>query len=281
MPIKAQPLTGVFAAEVSDIDLGSLSDHELAELRTLMCEHEVLVVRRQALEPSQQSAFSSRLGQFGEVPFIATMDEFPEVIRVVKEADEGSAFNFGGAWHSDFSFQAEPPSFTILSAVDVPTWGGDTCFASMTAAWNGLHAPMQDRLRQLNAVHSARDAYSPKMQALHTGMSGMHIVCDESANEFVVHPLVPRHAETRKEVLYFNRAYVRDIENMPDDEAQSLMAFLHLHTTDVKFMYRHRWLRGDVVIWDNRSTQHVALNDYAGFRRELRRTTIAGESPKR
>ncbi|MSX36976.1 MAG: TauD/TfdA family dioxygenase, partial [Actinobacteria bacterium] len=112
MPIKAQPLTGVFAAEVSDIDLGSLSDHELAELRTLMCEHEVLVVRRQALEPSQQSAFSSRLGQFGEVPFIATMDEFPEVIRVVKEADEGSAFNFGGAWHSDFSFQAEPPSFT-------------------------------------------------------------------------------------------------------------------------------------------------------------------------
>ncbi len=281
MPIKAQPLTGVFAAEVSDIDLGSLSDHELAELRALMCEHEVLVVRRQALEPSQQSAFSSRLGQFGEVPFIATMDEFPEVIRVVKEADEGSAFNFGGAWHSDFSFQAEPPSFTILSAVDVPTWGGDTCFASMTAAWNGLHAPMQDRLRQLNAVHSARDAYSPKMQALHTGMSGMHIVCDESANEFVVHPLVPRHAETRKEVLYFNRAYVRDIENMPDDEAQSLMAFLHLHTTDVKFMYRHRWLRGDVVIWDNRSTQHVALNDYAGFRRELRRTTIAGESPKR
>jgi len=281
MPIQAQPLTGVFAAEVSGIDLASLGDNELAELRALMCEHEVLVVRGQSLELAQQSAFSGRLGPFGEVPFIATMDEFPEVIRVVKEADEGAAFNFGGAWHSDFSFQAEPPSFTILSAVDVPTWGGDTCFASMTAAWNALHAPMQDRLRVLNAVHSARDAYSPKMQALHTGMSGMHIVCDESANEFVVHPLVPRHTETRKEVLYFNRAYVRDIENMPDDEAQSLMAFLHLHTTDVKFMYRHRWQAGDVVIWDNRSTQHVALNDYAGFRRELRRTTIAGESPKR
>jgi taurine dioxygenase len=92
---------------------------------------------------------------------------------------------------------------------------------------------------------------------------------------------VPRHAETLREVLYFNRAYVRDIEDMPHDEAQSLMSFLHLHTTDVKFMYRHRWQAVDVVIWDNRSTQHVALNDYAGFRRELRRTTIAGESPKR
>lgn len=281
MPIKAQPLTGVFAAEISGIDLASLSDGDLAELRAVMCAHEVVVVRGQTLEPAQQSTFSARLGPFGEVPFIATMDEFPEVIRVVKEANEGAAFNFGGAWHSDFSFQNEPPSFTILSAVDVPPWGGDTCFASMTAAWNALHEPMQIRLRALNAVHSARDAYSPKMQALHTGMSGMQIVCDESANDHRVHPLVPVHPETGKEVLFFNRAYVRDIENMPNDEAQSLMSFLHLHTTDVKFMYRHRWQSGDVVIWDNRSTQHVALNDYAGFRRELRRTTIAGGSPQR
>ena len=260
MHIEAQPLTGVFAAEVKGIDLVNLDGDDLAELRALMCEHEVLVVRGQSLEPAQQSAFSSRLGPFGEVPFIATMDEFPEVIRVVKEADEGAAFNFGGAWHSDFSFQAEPPSFTILSAVDVPAWGGDTCFASMTAAWNALHEPMRERLRQLKAVHSARDAYSPKMQALHTGMSGMQIVCDKSANEYEVHPLVPVHPETHKEVLFFNRAYVRDIENMANDEAESLMAFLHLHTTDVKFMYRHRWQAGDVVIWDNRSTQHVALN---------------------
>lgn len=281
MPIKAQPLTGVFAAEVSGIDLRSLSDGDVAELRALICAHEVLVVRGQTLGPAQQSAFSARLGPFGEVPFIATMDEYPEVIRVVKEADEGAAFNFGGAWHSDFSFQNEPPSFTILSAVDVPPWGGDTCFASMTAAWNGLHEPMQARLRELHAVHSARDAYSPKMQALHTGMSGMQIVCDESANEFKIHPLVPVHPETEREVLFFNRAYVRDIENMPNDEAQPLMSYLHLHTTDVKFMYRHRWQSGDVVIWDNRSTQHVALNDYAGFRRELRRTTIAGTAPKR
>ena len=281
MPIKAQPLTGVFAAEISGINLASLSEGDLAELRAVMCAHEVVVVRGQTLEPAQQSAFSARLGPFGEVPFIATMDEFPEVIRVVKEADEGAAFNFGGAWHSDFSFQNEPPSFTILSAVDVPPWGGDTCFASMTAAWNALHEPMQIRLRALKAVHSARDAYSPKMQALHTGMSGMQIVCDESANDHRVHPLVPVHPETGKEVLFFNRAYVRDIENMPHDEAQSLMSFLHLHTTDVKFMYRHRWQSGDVVIWDNRSTQHVALNDYGGFRRELRRTTIAGESPQR
>lgn len=281
MPIAVQPLTGIFAAEITGLDLDALSDEQLTELRAAICRYEVVVIRGQNLDPSQQSRFSSRLGPFGEVPFIATMDEFPEVIRVVKEADEGAAFNFGGAWHSDFSFQLEPPSFTILSAVDVPPWGGDTCFASMTAAWNALHEPMQDRLRRVDAVHSARDAYSPKMQALHTGMSGMAIVCDESANDVQVHPLVTRHPETDREILFFNRAYVRDIVGLENEEAQSLINFLHGHTTDVKFTYRHRWLAGDVVIWDNRSTQHVALNDYAGFRRELRRTTIAGRQPLR
>ena len=97
MPIEAQPLTGVFAAEVHGLDLVNLDGDDLAQLRALMCEHEVLVVRGQTLDPSQQSAFSSRLGPCGEVPFIATMDEFPEVIRVVKEAEEGAAFNFAGA----------------------------------------------------------------------------------------------------------------------------------------------------------------------------------------
>lgn len=281
MPIKVQPMTGVLAAEVTGIDLCDLSDVELGELRALICQHEVLIVRNQSLDPAQQSQFSARLGPFGEVPFIATMDKYPEVIRVVKEADEGASFNFGGVWHSDFSFQAEPPSFTILSAVDVPPWGGDTCFTSMSAAWAALNRAMQEKLHVLDAVHSARDAYSPKMQGVHSGMRGMEIVCDDSANEQQLHPLVTRHPETERTILFFNRAYVRDIDGMTTDEAQSLMAFLHLHSTDAKFGYRHRWQAGDVVIWDNRSTQHFAMNDYGGFRRELRRTTIAGSVPRR
>lgn len=273
------PLTGVLGAEVRGIDLTRLSDDELAELRAVACDREVLVVRDQFLSAGAQSEFSRRLGPSGETPFVVTMPDHPDVIRVVKEADEGAAFNFGGAWHSDFSFQPCPPSFTILAAVDVPPWGGDTVFASMTAAWSALDSVWQDRLREVVAVHTARDAYSPRMQAVHSGMRGMTIVCDESADEVQHHPLVTVHPETGRTLLYFNRAYVRDLAGFERTEALELVNFLHTHTTDARFTYRHRWRPGDVVMWDNRSTQHLAVNDYAGFRRELHRTTIAGSEP--
>lgn len=279
MGIDCRPLTGVFAAEVHGVDLAHVTASDLTEIRKLLCDHEVLVVRGQRLDPESQSALSRRLGPPGEVPFVATMEEHPEVIRVVKEADEGSAFNFGGAWHSDFSFQPEPPTFTILRAVDTPPYGGDTVFASMSAAWSALPESTKDELIGMMAVHTARDAYSRRMQPLHTGMRNMVITCDDSALDTRAHPLVCRHPETGRPVLFFNRAYVRDIEGLDSEGARSLIDFLHSHTTDVRFTYRHRWLPGDVVMWDNRSTQHYALNDYAGFRRELHRTTVAGSTP--
>ena len=275
------PVTGVLGSEVRGIGLDDLDDRELAEFRALVCEREVVVVRDQHLSPAEQTRFSRRLGPSGETPFVATMPEFPDVIRVVKEADEGRAFNFGGAWHSDFSFQEAPPSFTILAAVDVPPWGGDTVFASMSAAWSALDPGTRERLLPLDGVHTARDAYSRRMQPIHSGMRGMTIVCDDSANDEFRHPLVTRHPETGRTVLFYNRTYVRDIDGLDESESRELGSFLHQHTTDARFTYRHRWLPGDVVIWDNRSTQHLAVNDYAGFRRELNRTTIAGERPVR
>jgi len=274
-------LTGAVGAEVVGADLGALDGHALVDVRRLLCEREVVVFRDQSLSPRSQSEFSDRLGPSAEVPFVETMIDFPHVIRVVKEADEGAAFNFGGAWHSDFSFQVEPPSFTVLAAVDVPQWGGDTVFASMTAAWMALGPQMRERLTSLEAVHTARDAYSRRLQPLHSGMRGMNIICDDSANDERVHPLVTVHPETGKEVLFFNRAYVRDFVGVGVEETAELLDFLHNHTTDVRFQYRHRWRNGDVVIWDNRSTQHFAINDYAGFRRELHRTTVRGSIPSR
>ena len=273
------PVTGVFGAEAVGGYLRDLDDDGVAEVRERLCRHEVAVFRDQFLEPGDQTRFSRRLGPTGETPFIVTMPEHPEVIRVVKEADEGAALNFGGAWHSDFSFQVAPPSFTILAAVDVPPWGGDTSFASMTAAWRALDDATRDSLRPVRAVHTARDAYSRRMQPFHSGMRGMTIVCDDSAEGTRLHPLVTRHPETGLEVLFYNRAYVRDLDGMAKEDADRLLGFLHSHTTDVRFQYRHRWRPGDVLIWDNRSVQHVALNDYSGFRRELHRTTVAGTTP--
>jgi taurine dioxygenase len=278
--MEATRLTGVLGARIDGIDVRVLDDAELAELRALACEHEVVCVTGQSLAPLEQVAFSRRLGPAAESPFIEPSPDHPEVIKVLKEARDGNAFNFGGAWHSDFSFQPNPPSFTILHALDIPPHGGDTCFSSMTRAYDALSPQQKEDFLPLRGVHTARDAYSPRMQAVHSGLSGMNIVCDESAHDVTLHPLVRVHPETGRTVLFYNRAYVRDIVGIEDEqERRSLMEWLHLHTTDAKFGYRHRWSRGDLLIWDNRSTQHYALNDYAGFRRELHRTTVAGEIP--
>ena len=278
--MQATRLTGVMGARIDGVDVRHLDDAGLAELRALACEHEVVCLPGQLLSPQEQVDFSHRLGPAAESPFIEPSAEHPEVIKVLKEARDGNAFNFGGAWHSDFSFQPNPPSFTVLFAIDIPPYGGDTCFSSMTAAYAALTTQQKEDLLNVTAVHTARDAYSPRMQAVHSGLSSMNIVCDESAYQVTLHPLVRAHPETGRSVLFYNRAYVRDLVGIADEEEKKrLMEWLHLHTTDARFGYRHRWTPGDLLIWDNRSTQHNALNDYAGFRRELHRTTVAGEVP--
>lgn len=277
--MKVERLTGVLGARVEVDDLKTLTDKQLGALREVICEHEVVFIPGQRMSALEQVAFSRRLGPAAESPFIEPSPDHPEVIKVLKEASDGNAFNFGGAWHSDFSFLKTPPSFTVLHGLDIPPYGGDTLWSSMTAAYQALSPQQKEQCQSLLAVHTARDAYSPKMQAIHSGLSSMNIVCDETANDVCVHPLITVHPETRKPVLFYNRAYVRDLVGIDGEEKLKLMEWLHLHTTDAKFTVRHKWAVGDVAIWDNRSTQHYALNDYAGFRRELHRTTIAGSEP--
>ena len=277
--MNVERLTGVVGARISGVDVTTLSDGEFQELRALACEYGVVFLSQQELSVQQQVEFSHRFGPAAESPFIEPSPDHPEVIKVLKEARDGNAFNFGGAWHSDFSFLATPPSFTILHALDIPPYGGDTLWSCMAAAYDALNPLQKELFATLQAVHTARDAYSPKLQPLHSGLSGMTIVCDESANDISLHPLVTTHPETGKKILFFNRAYVRDLVGIDGDEKTRLLEWLHLHTTDAKFTVRHKWNAGDLAIWDNRSTQHYALNDYAGFRRELHRTTVAGSRP--
>ncbi len=277
--MKVERLTGVLGARIDGIDVRSLDDGLFGELRALACEHGVVFLPDQDLSVADQVEFSRRFGPAAESPFIEPSPDHPEVIKVLKEARDGNAFNFGGAWHSDFSFLPAPPSFTVLFALDIPPYGGDTLWSCMVAAYNALSPQHKELCDGLQAVHTARDAYSPRMQPLHSGLSSMNIVCDDTANDTQIHPLVTTHPETGEKVLFYNRAYVRDLVGIEGEEKLRLMEWLHLHTTDAKFTVRHKWSAGDLAIWDNRSTQHYALNDYAGFRRELHRTTVAGSRP--
>lgn len=283
-----QPLTGLIGARIEGVDLareieGPALDDVVGSLGAALDGHHVVVLPDQRLDPEAQVELSRRFGPPCETPFVGTMAEHPDVIRVVKEADEAEAFNFGGAWHSDFSFLAQPPSYTLLHAIDVPVYGGDTVFTSMVAALEHLPGDLRTTVEQEGAkgVHTAKDAYSPKLQALHDGLRSMDIRTDESANEARTHPLVCTHPTSGKRVLFFNQTYVRDLDGVDLEGAPtwSVLHRLHDHSTDHRFTVRHRWSTGDLVIWDNRATQHLAVNDYGGQRRELHRTTVQGTVP--
>jgi taurine dioxygenase len=287
--VHVSRLTGVIGAELTGVDLakeltGPAVDDVVLEVAAALDDHHVVVLPDQHLAPEEQVELSHRFGPPCETPFVGTMPEHPEVIRVVKEADEADAFNFGGAWHSDFSFLEQPPSYTLLHAVDVPPVGGDTVFTNMVAALDHLPGDLRALVEAPSArgVHTARDAYSPKLQALHDGLGHMDIRTDDTANETRTHPLVCTHPTSGKRVLFFNQTYVRDLDGVELDEGTPAWAVLHRlhdHSTDHRFTVRHRWRNGDLVIWDNRATQHLALNDYGGSRRELHRTTVQGTVP--
>jgi taurine dioxygenase len=279
-------ITGVIGATLRGVDLAAelvadRIDEVVAELGAALDEHLVVVLPDQRLAPDEQVELSRRFGPPCETPFVGTMEGNPEVIRVVKEADEAAAFNFGGAWHSDFSFLERPPSYTLLHAVDVPRTGGDTCFTSMVAALEVLPGDLRPVVEVAKGVHTAKDAYSPKLQALHDGLKSMDIQTDESANEIRTHPLVCTHPTSGKPVLFFNQTYVRDLEgtDLDDGARQLVLHRLADHSTNHALTMRHRWADGDLVIWDNRATQHLAVNDYGGQRRELHRTTVQGTVP--
>jgi taurine dioxygenase len=281
MPVE--PMNGVIGATITGVDLAK--EAPIDDLVEALDRYLVVVLPEQDLSPARQTEITNLFGPPCPTPFVKTMAEYPQVIKVLKEADEANAFNFGGAWHSDFSFLDKPPSYTLLHAIDVPAYGGDTVWTNNIAALDQLLANVRARIDRPDAqgVHTAKDAYSPKMQVIHDGLKHMEITTTEDANDLHTHPLITTHPGNGKEALFFNQAYVRDLANVDvaPEEMDAFMRGLHHHTTSHQFTVRHRWRNGDLAIWDNRATQHLALNDYGGFRRELHRTTVQGGVPTR
>ena len=278
--VQVQQWAGACGAVVSGVDLATdLADGAVAEIRRAILDHGVVFVREQTLTPAQQVAFSRRFGPASPVPFVQSIAEHPEVIAVVREATETQGFTFGGVWHSDFSFLAEPPMGSILHALEVPPFGGDTLWANQYLAFETLSPGLQQTLRGLRGVHSARDAYSPKMQGVHDQFVGMSVQTSDDANRVQRHPAVRVHGETGREALFLNAQYTVGLDGWWPHESKLLLDHLFAHSTQPAFTCRWRWQVGDVAFWDNRSVQHMVLADSHGHRRAMHRTTVAGEMP--
>jgi taurine dioxygenase len=269
-----------FAAEVTGLDLSKpLPDEVLAEVRAAWAAYPVLSFPDHRLDPHQLEAFTLQLGPFGVDPFVAPMPGHPNILEVRREASE-TGIVFGGAWHSDWSFQACPPSATILHAKVIPPVGGDTLYADCSLAFETLPADLREIVLSRNAVHSAALAYGTGgALAKDPNPRAMKILHGEAAHAQQVHPMVRTHPVTGRRALFVNPVYTCGVEGMPSEEGRALLGRLYAHLLSERFVHRHRWRENMLLMWDNRCVVHNAEGGYQGHLRVLHRTTVAGESP--
>ena len=245
-----------------------------------LADHSVLFVRDQHLTPEEQVELTRRFGAVLRVPYISPLADHPDVIAVLKEADEQNISTFGGTWHSDFSFLDEPPSLTLLYALEVPDVGGDTLWSSQYAAYDSLSGGMRRLLDPLRAVQTAWP-HGTKGPGTTAAVSRSVVMTrnDPSADREVVHPVVRVHPVTGRKALFVNPVYTQRFEDMTAEESRPVLEYLFDHATKAEFTCRLRWAPGTLAIWDNRCLLHLAINDYDGSRRLMHRTTAAGELP--
>ncbi len=288
--IEVRPLASAMGAEIIGVDCAAVSDEAFAEIEAALFRHKMIFFRGQAhMTHGDQSAFSGRFGPFAEDAYTTGVPGFPEVQPLIKEADKRTGHLFGSGWHTDSPFLPEPPAISFLRAIEVPPYGGDTMWANSALAWKSLSPVMQKMLRGLK-VHMSM---GPVLEAAQTygvpsddAVGRLSALKGQALPEAVsrkvqgfCHPLVRTHPRTGEEALYCDESYSVGIEGMAGYESAPLLKFLADYITQAAFTCRLRWEKGTFAMWDNRLCLHEAFNDYDGFRRELYRTTVAGERP--
>jgi taurine dioxygenase len=273
-------LCGAGGAEIVGVDASrSLGAEVVAELRRALAAHCVIFLRDQDLTPEQQKAFARHFGPLAQTPFIKPLDGHPEMMRIVREADETKKQNFGGRWHSDMTFSPEPVLGTCLYARESPAVGGDTIWTNQMLAFEALSPALQKTLEGLRVMHSAKRSYGPQGTYADDDLKSMRIQASEEALKEQAHPCIRTHPESGRKILFVNWVYAIRFEGMTEEESAPLLDFLNRHSQRPEFQIRFRWRKGSLALWDNRSTQHIAVNDYPGYRRVMDRVTIAGDKP--
>jgi taurine dioxygenase len=272
-------LSGALGAELRGSALHKAqTSADVAQIRQALTDHLVVTLPDQQLTLDDLERITDLLGGRMVTPFVKPLADRPHVIRVIKE--KADKLNFANAWHSDLSYLKEPPSFTLLYAHEVPEFGGDTLFQNQYLAHDTLSNGLKETLSRLMAVHSAGPAYGTGgyLEKVQDKMS-MEIQPSAEAFQECTHPAVVRHPDSGRAALYLNGVYTQRFHGWTQGESQPLLNAIYKHATNENFTCRVRWAPGTLTIWDNRATQHNALNDYHGQRREMFRTSVKGNVP--
>lgn len=273
--MEARRIAAALGAEVRGVDLSRpLSEAQHRELRALWMEHLVLLFRGQKLSPQDLIRVSAGFGELERHDNYQSELRHPDhaELLVVKATQvAGRRITFGQQWHSDLSYTLRPSMGSVLYSLRMPPVGGDTLFSNMYLAYESLSPAMQRIVDGLEAVHDLTNGRS------HRDGTPEQLAATRGRNPPVVQPVVRVHPETGRKALFVSEWMCNRIVGMSREESRGLLEFLCSHSTREEFTFRQNWRVGDVLVWDNRATVHMALADYPPeAARELLRTSITG-----
>ena len=274
---EVRRLGAAAGAEITGLDLSQpMGNETFSKLNDALLSHHVLCFPDQSLSLEELRSFARCWGDLAVHPNLRAMEGYPEIVGV--ERQPGDSGHLGSEWHNDTTSLEKPPMATLMYAKVVPPVGGDTLFANQYLAYEALSDGMRSMLDGLKAVHGDGRVAGPRA-ALNRRRTNKTDESDDWQETLNTHPVIRTHPETGRKALYVNIAYTKHFEDMSTAESQPLLDFLYEHSHRPEFTYRQRWKQNMVVIWDNRSLIHLALNDCPGHHRLMQRIQIKGDRP--
>jgi taurine dioxygenase len=277
--IEVKPIAGALGAELHGIDLANMSDEDFADVHDAFLAHQVVFFRDQKMTPAEQIGVAKRFGEIHLHPYMQGLADHPEVLEIIKREEDKQ--NFGETWHTDQAFSPRPALATLLYAKQSPVFGGDTLFTNMYAAYDALSDTMKQVIAPLKGLFVGDRGVKAGGASRKERYSGAMQPKDPNADEGTEaeHPIVRTHPETGRKSLFLSSHTIK-IAGMTNEESTPLLSFLRQHAVRPEFTCRFRWQEGSFAIWDNRCTQHFAINDYQGQRRVMHRITVRGDVPR-
>jgi taurine dioxygenase len=272
--LEILPITPTIGAEIRGLDLARpLGAATVGHLRAALLDWKVLYFRDQDINTEQHLAFARNFGDLEVHPFAPHKPDYPEVLAITHDKDSRGREN---TWHSDVTWREKPSLGSILRAVEVPPVGGDTLFADMYAAYEGLSDAIKTQIEGRVAVH---DFAHFRVAMRKKGKSEAEIEAFNRAYPMVEHPVVRTHPETGRKAIYVNAAFTQHIVGMDKDASDALLKHLYAQAATPEYQCRFRWEAGSIAFWDNRASQHYAASDYWPAVRRMERVTVIGDRP--
>jgi len=272
---EVEPIGPTLGAEIRGLDLRRpLSAETFRAFEAVLIEYKIIYLRDQPMTTAQHVALGRRFGELEVHPF-RPEGEFPEIMVLDNHKDNPVLST--DVWHSDTTFRECPTRYSILRCLEIPRTGGDTLWVDMCAAYDGLSAPLKNLIDGLEAVHDFKN-----FRALFTNSEDdrQRLRQMEALYPNPTHPVVRTHPVTGQKALYVNRQFTLRITGLKERESQALLELLYEQAQVPEYQFRLRWKPHTIALWDNRSTQHYAANDYYPNRRHMERVAVIGDRPR-